>query len=98
MAVVVRADRLDGGGRIVNGRECEQAAPRGQRRAEPGVLGDYRPAGGEVGRASIAEPAGPQPDVLVLRHGELGARPAEVVAIRVEILRDLVGIDYVPSV
>src|SRR5207248_11785814 len=52
---------------------------------EAGVLDDHRAAGGEVGRAALAEPAAPQPDVLVLCDAELAARELDERAVGVEV-------------
>jgi hypothetical protein len=44
----------------------------GQAIAESSFLGEHRSARGEEGGCTVAEPSGPQPDVLLLGHGELG--------------------------
>ena len=54
---VVGLDRLDRRDGLVDRREREQRLAGRQHVAEAGVLGDDRAAGGEVGRAAVAEPA-----------------------------------------
>src|ERR1700737_4276531 len=49
--------------------------------AEAGLLNDDRPSGGEITDAAVAKPSRIQPDVLVLRHGELAFRALDVIAI-----------------
>ena len=48
---------------------------------ETGLLGDDGPAGGQVAGAPVAEPAGVQPDVLILGDGEFAFRSPDVIAI-----------------
>ena len=51
-----------------------------------------RPPGREVGGAAIAEPAGAQPDVLVLGDRELAARAADVGAVGVQVDGEVEGV------
>ena len=98
LARVVGRDALERLGRLDRLGEGEQPCAGRQDVAEPGVLGDDRPAGGQVGGAAVAEPAAAQPDVLVLGHGELAAGPGDVVAVGVEVARDLEPVADLPAV
>ena len=93
---VVRLDRLDRGDGLVDRREREERLAGRERIAEAGVLGDDRTAGGEVRRAAVAEPAGPQPHVLVLRDRELAARASDVVAVGIEVGGEVERVAHAP--
>ena len=82
---VVGRDCLDGGCRLVDVGYCEQALAGRKHVPEARVLGDHGPAGGEVGGASVAEPAGREPDVLLLGHRELRVGGSDVVAVGVDV-------------
>ena len=57
-------------------RNETRPSPTGRSRAEAGVLHERGPAGGQVARGAVAEPAAPRLDVDALRDRELGARAA----------------------
>src|SRR5262249_61758356 len=70
-ARVVGLDLLDGTRRLVDGAERVQPGAERQVVAEAGVLLHCRSPCRQVTRRAIAEPSSPQPDVQVLRDGEL---------------------------
>src|SRR5262245_41114850 len=88
VAVVVGPGGFERGEGLVGRVEGEQALARGERTAEPRVLGDDGSAGGEVAGAPLAEPAAAEPDVLVLGHGELAPRRPDVVAVAPRVGRE----------
>ena len=94
---VVRLDRLDRGCGLVDRREREEGLARRKDSAEAGVLGHHRTAGGEVRGAAVAEPARPQPHVLILRDRELAARAADVLAVGVEVGREIERGSHAPA-
>ena len=65
--------------------------------AKPRVLRDHRAARGEIGGAAVAEPAGTQPDVLILGDCELGSRVANVIAVPVEVRREVKRVPNPPA-
>src|ERR1043166_1955132 len=87
VALVVPLDRVHRGENVVHGAPPEASGAGGQRAAEAGILGDDRSAGGEITRAAIAEPSGPGPHVLVLRHRELRPGAGDVRPVVVHRLR-----------
>jgi hypothetical protein len=97
MPLVVAVDGVDRLRGLLDRGECEEALAGRQDVAEPGVLGDHRAAGGQVGGAAVAEPAAAQPDVLVLGDGELPSRSGDVSAVGVEIGGDPQGIANAPA-
>ena len=56
------------------------------------------PPGGQVGGAAVAEPAGAQAHVLVLRDRELAARAGDVVAVGVGVGREVERVPHLPAV
>src|SRR5215204_5473196 len=70
MSRIIRFNRVNSRQNVFHGFETEQAPAAGNKFAKTGFLSDHRPAGGEVARGSVAEPAGPGPHVLVAGHGE----------------------------
>ena len=78
-----RARRPHGVHRAVEVGERQQSHASGDVASDAGVLHDHRPARGEVAGAAIAEPAGAAGGVAVLDDGELAARAADVVAVRI---------------
>src|SRR5262249_25897133 len=76
--------------------EAEQALSRREELAEARLLRQDRAAGGQVAGAAIAEPAGPEANVLVLGDGELASRAAQVVAIRLEVSGEARGAPDAP--
>ena len=72
-------------------------APVGKQVAEPGILGDHRPARRQIGRAAIAEPAAAESDVLVLGDRELASRRGDVTTIFVEIRGKVQRVPHVPA-
>src|SRR6266481_6051854 len=82
---VVGIDAVDRIDDLLQIRESEQPAARGEDVAEAGVLSDYRPTGGQVLGAPLAEPAAAEAHVLVLGHCKFATGPGDVLAISVEI-------------
>src|SRR5581483_3863021 len=66
--------------------------------AEACLLRDHGTSARQVARAAIAEPAAAQADVLVLGHGDLAERTADVAAVRVQGSREVQCVDDLPSV
>ena len=97
VALVVGVDRLDRRQDLVHRREREQALAGREHVAEAGVLADHRPAGGQVGGAAVAEPAGAQAHVLVLGDGELAARVRDVVAVGVGVGGEVERVPHLPA-
>src|SRR4029453_10058060 len=95
---VVGVDRVKRGHDVLDALEREQALAGGDELAESGVLRDHRPAGREVARAPVAEPAASQPHVLVLGHRELAARAGDVRAIRLKVVGQRHRVDEPPAV
>src|SRR5207253_7060279 len=95
---VVGIDRLNRRLDVVQRRECKQTLSRRKHVSEPGVLGDHRPARRQIGRASIAEPSGSEPYVLILGNRELASRSADVVPIGAGVAREGKGVSHVPAV
>src|SRR5262249_12350986 len=77
--LVTALDGVERSEHIIDGPKREQAAACRQDMAEACVLGDHGLAGGQVAGASVAEPATPQPDILILRNGELAPRAEDIV-------------------
>src|SRR5262249_41373763 len=83
---------------FIERRESEQPAARGEDVAEARVLSNHRPAGSQVLRAALAEPAAAEADVLVFGHSELSAGPGDIPPVDVEIARDAAGRPKLPAV
>ena len=86
---VVGVDALDRGDRLVEVAKAKSASPVGSTSPKPVSCVTTGRPGGEVGGAAVAEPAGAQADVLVLGDGELAARRPDVVAVGVEVGREV---------
>ena len=56
-----------------------------------------RPTRGEVRRAAVAEPARPEPHVLILGDRELAARRSDVAAVGVEVRREVERTAHSPA-
>ena len=57
MPIIIGVDRLDREDGLVGGREREEPLSGGEEPPEAGILCDDRTTGGQIGRASITEPA-----------------------------------------
>src|SRR5206468_6286645 len=90
--VVVAGDAVHRVEDLVQGSEAEESAAGGHELAEARLLGDDRTPRGQIADAAVAEPARAHPHVLVLGHGELPARGAHVVPIRLDVSGDAQGI------
>ena len=74
-------------GGLVEVGEGEEAFSRRKGCPEPGVLEDHRSASRQIGCTSLAEPAGPEMDVLLLRDRQLPGGADDVVAIAIKVGR-----------
>ena len=98
VARIVGVDRLHGREDLLHGGEREQSLAGREHVAEAGVLVDHRAPGGQVGGAAVAEPAGAQAHVLVLRHRVLAARARDVVTVVIRVDREVERMTDLPSV
>src|SRR6266540_5753290 len=98
VTLVVRIDSCGGVLDFLHRGKTEQPLAGRQHIAEASLLCDHRPAAGQIRGAAIAEPAAAQADVLVLRHGELAPRLADIGTIGVDVRREAQGIPHQPSV
>src|SRR3712207_6251466 len=72
VTAVVAVQRLDAREHLVGRLKSKQPYPRGQIVAKTRLLGDDRPARGQVADASVAEPAAASCHVAALGDAELG--------------------------
>src|SRR5439155_12458935 len=96
-ALVVGADRLQGGRRLVEGREAEDPLTAVQARIRPGVLDDGGAPAGQVAQRAVADPGVLEADARPLRAAELAARRADVVAVGVGRAGDVEGVAHAPA-
>src|SRR5690349_18726914 len=82
---VVGVDDVDRAGGIVERAEAEQSRADGKMLAEAGVLCHDRASAGEIRRAAIAEPTGPEVDVLLLRDREFAARARDESPVGIDV-------------
>src|SRR3990172_13064684 len=97
MALVVAGDLRQGRRGLVPGPHGEETFAAREVIAEAGLLHAPRPAGRQVGRAAVAEPAAVRGHVAVLADGELAPGSADVAGERGEGDRDLVGVSDSPA-
>ena len=90
-------DRVQRRSRRVEIVEGHQAHAGRESDAESRVLCHHRSTRGQIGRASVAEPAAPESDVLVLRHRELAGGGTDVGAIEVGVGGECVGVPHPPA-
>src|SRR5262245_51213027 len=83
---------------LVQSRKCEETPTGREDVAETRLLRDHGPAGRQVLRAALAEPAAAEAHVLVFGDGELAARPLDVPPVIVEIARDSACRPNLPAV
>src|SRR5439155_13857715 len=93
---VVSVDRRDSPLRVVNRGKCKEPLTDGQDVSEPGVLCHHRPSGRQIAGAPFAEPAAPQPNVLILRYRKLSARANDVVTVPVQVAREAHRVAHSP--
>ena len=78
MRGVIRANHPDMPGNFLEGAESEQSARAAIMTGETGLLGDHRPARGEVARGTVAKPSGLQPHILVFGNREFAERALDI--------------------
>src|SRR5262249_28132987 len=96
--LIVPIDALNGCKNLVHGGEPQKAPSRGQYVAEPGLLRDYRPAGGQVLGTAFTKPTAPQPHILVFGNGKLTTRAPNVMAIQVQVPGKSESMPHFPAI
>src|SRR5438034_7851997 len=97
MAFIVLLDGVQRRQNVLRRLKTKETFAAGQEFAEARFLGDDRPAGGQVTRAAVAEPAGIGTDILVARHGEFTARLLDVGAVAIGVSGNSDGIGLPPA-
>src|SRR5262249_21122251 len=94
---IIGIDRFDSGNEFFHCGEREQAFAGGINVAEASFLIDYRPSGGKITGAAVAEPSAPKTNVLVLGDSEFPARLEDILAIKISVIGEATGIGHSPS-
>src|SRR3712207_2733842 len=98
MLLVIALDRVHGLEDVLHRLKGEEALPGWQDIAKSCVLGYHRSACSQVAGAAVAEPATTWAKILGLGDGELPTRPADVIAVGQNVLRESERIDGPPAV
>src|SRR5436190_23272446 len=75
---------FEGGGRLLDVANGEQAATARQARSESGILRHHRASARQVRRAALTEPARLHRDESVLAYRELAPRGADIVSVGID--------------